>query len=683
MNKLFIIATLIVITTSQKDLKALTLKKSVEEALLTNYEISSNNLKTKSDEIEIDIQKRGYYPTIDFDTKLESSDTREKRNSQSQTSWDDHTDGYNIKLKVEQLLYDGGKTPAMIREKKSNYKSSFYNTNFSNNKIILEVVKSYNNILKINSINKIYTQNKVAHDEALEIAYNKEEISGEVLETKKTQAMIYSLKHKIFTQDIDLNEAHSEFKKLTGLEAKELCDITTDESNLPNNLTELISLSYDNNLQIKEQESKIKVQQAKLAQHDSNYLPTIKARIEASHDNDIELTNNGIQEKVLGEINLNWNFYSGGKDKRTIEKSLLLLNKEKKDLEQIKLETKEDITNLYKEYENIKKRITNYKSALEANNEILTITTQQLEDGTKTFIDLLLAKSKVYETQINIITQEFLLQEKHFEILHNIGSLSETILNQNEQPCYETKPVLNIDSQTKNQDKEETIESLLEEVANDKNESEETPIDAKAIDSNTTVEETLQPIENNTSQAKQPVVIQNTLYEPDLEKPLSLENELKGIYEQPIFVDNDIKYDEKSLAATINITSNSFTVTKVNNNDPFKHKLNIITKPLLEIIEKHKSQIKNIVIKSYTSSEHRRYQEQNDMDKANLALSQRRANKVKNFFINYANQNNLDAYVLDKTFIAKGHGSTELVIDENGLEDKVASRRIVLEVKKY
>jgi adhesin transport system outer membrane protein len=673
LNK-YILSTITATLVSSTTLSALTLKKSVEEAILTNYEISSNNLQTQSEKLEIDIEKSAFNPTLDFDTRIESSDTRTKRDGQSGGSFEDNTDGYNLKLTLEQLIYDGGKTPSLIREKEANYKSSLYETTLSNNKIIFEVVKSYNNILKIEEINKLNALNKIAHDEALEIAYNKEEISGEVLETKKTQAMIYELNNKIYTQQVDLNKAHTEFKKLTGLEAKALCPINIDESMLPSNEKDLISLAYDNNLKIKEQNAKVKMQQEKLSQDDSNYLPTIKAKLEASHDNDIELTNKGVEDEILGEVSLKWNFYSGGKDDITTQKNILLLNKEKKNLEKIKLEVKEDISNLYKELSIIKEKIANFKLALNANKEILHITTQQLEDGTKTFIDLLLAKSKVFETQIDIITQEAQLREIYFEIQHNVSPLSETILALNDVECNNTT----LDEQkveTKTEEpstdkKEETIDSLLEE---------EPVIENKAIDSIAIPETPTEDLKQDEEEKEQKEILQKEeIIVKNVVVNNTFEMQLKEIYNK----NNKISFDDNTLKATINITSNSFTIKAVNDKDNFKNVLDNITRELLELISKHKSNINNVIINSYTSSENKRYINQVDQDKANLGLSQRRANKVKNYFMYYALKNGLDTDMIDALFIAKGKGSQDLILDAQGDEDKVLSRRIVLEVVK-
>jgi adhesin transport system outer membrane protein len=671
----YILPTIAVTLVSTSSLQALTLKKSVEEAILTNYEISSNNLKTKSDKVDIEIEEGNYRPTIDFNSNIESSDVKNKRDGQPSSGYTDNTDGYNLKLTLEQLLYDGGKTPSLIREKQSNYKSSFHNTTFSNNKIIFDVVKNYNNILKIEAINKINSLNKIAHDEALEIAYNKEEISGEILETKKTQAMIYALNDKIYTQEVDLNAAYSEFKKITGLEARELCKIQIDETKLPQDMSVLVSLAYENNAQIKEQQEKVKVQQEKLTQVDAKYLPTIKARLEASHDNDIELTNSGVQDKILGEISLNWNFYSGGKDDLTTDKNVLLLNKEKKALEKIKLDTKEEVTNLYKEYQNIKKKITNHKLALSANEEILNITTQQLEDGTKTFIDLLLAKSKVYETQIDILTQEHSLQEKYFEILHNITSLSEFILDTKEVECNQIakEPIKEEKTEVVQETNEsDAIEALLEEPVEIV--PEVAPIVTPKEDTNETNAtkniEAPKPIESEHDEVK---------VAPQVVEPVkTFEDEVKEVYAN----NNHVIFDDELFKATINITSNSFTIKKVNERDSFKNVLDNIAKPLLEVISKHKSNIKNVIINSHTSSEHRRFTKRSDMDKANLGLSQRRANKVKDYFIAYAQKNGLDTNMVKELFIAKGKGSQNLILDHKGSEDSVASRRVVIEIDK-
>ena len=96
-------------------LNAMTLKDTVKQTILTNDEISTNELKVISKKLEHQRDKRAYYPKLNLEAYLEKSKEKNHQSRLEETSWLDN-DGGNIALKATQLLYDGGKTPSLINE---------------------------------------------------------------------------------------------------------------------------------------------------------------------------------------------------------------------------------------------------------------------------------------------------------------------------------------------------------------------------------------------------------------------------------------------------------------------------------------------------------------------------------------------------------------------------------------
>ena len=124
MKKLYISSILAatLVTTSYAN----TLKETVTQTVLTNSEILSNQLKVKSNQKDIEIERSGYYPTLDLDAYLEKSKTKDKNDTPSlSTGWEDK-DGYRATLKAEQLLFDAGKTTGKVSEEEYNYTESIY-----------------------------------------------------------------------------------------------------------------------------------------------------------------------------------------------------------------------------------------------------------------------------------------------------------------------------------------------------------------------------------------------------------------------------------------------------------------------------------------------------------------------------------------------------------------------------
>ena len=619
--------------------QANSLKDTVTQTVLTNSEIISNQLKIKSSKKDIEIEKSGYYPTLDLDAFVKNSYTKDNRRNQAETEWD-RVNGYNTKLTLEQLLYDGGKTTAKIDEKIFKYNANNFKYTQKNEKLVFEITKSYLDLVKYEEINQLMTYLSDAHSKALDIAHDKEEISGEVLETLKTIDLITAQDDKKISQASKLSKAKVKYKKLTSIEpVGTICRPKLLDIKIPNTLNETLLYAFENNYEIKEQKEIIKRQKEKLSQKDSAFKPNLKLVLSGAYDKDLELSEDGTQKEVLGQLVLNWNFYSGGKDQSSTQREQIVLNEEQKNLETIVKKVIEKTTNLYNTRIKTIQRIKNFEKSIATKKEILKLTKNQLEDGTKTFLDVLQAKIKIIDAQNNKITQEFILLETNYELLSQFSMLTKTISEDKNQICMLNKLENIIEEKASN---DEELDTLLEE------------------------EPKVEPIVEDTKPLVKEVIKTETLAEK-LSK---------------VFRSTD-KFNKEELTVALPITFRSFTKKELNPNDQFKYTMDRITPKLLKVINENKDEINYINLEAYTSSEYTKYKHLGKKKEfeANMALSQRRIDKVKNYLLKKSDELGYDTKWLKSHLSAQGKGSSNLIM-KNGVEDKISSRRVVINIIK-
>ena len=627
MKKLYfssILATVLV-TTSYAN----TLKETVTQTVLTNSEILSNQLKVKSNQKDIEIEKSGYYPTLDLDAYLEKSKTKDKNDTPAlSTGWEDK-DGYRATLKAEQLLFDAGKTTGKVNEEEFSYTESIYKYKQENEDIVLKIIQSYTDLVKYGELDQLMNYNGKAHTDALAVAYDKEEISGEIIETLRTLTLIAIKDDRKLAQEDDIQQALSKYKTLTSIEpVGSVCRPEIDKTLIPSTLEEAITLALTNSSRIKEQKEIIKKQKEVINQKDSAYYPNLKLNLDASYDDDLELEEEGSQKEIIGQVRMNWNFYSGGRDVSTVEKEKIILNEEKKNLEKITKDVVEKVTNLYNTYLKTIQRIDNFDKATKTNQEILALTRNQLEDGTKTFVDILQAKSKIADSQGNKIKQDFILINTYYSLLNEFSILSKTVLTSKDQICEST-----------------TLKNLL---ADDNEETQEIVLDKPMIKPIDTIVD--EGFENNISKA-----FQNN---------------------------QEVTFDKERLTVTLPITSTTFKKNKLNPDDQFKKLLDSFSYDFITALYNNRSQIKAINIESYSSSEYRSVRGIANKFKANQVLAEKRGKVVKDYLINKAVKEGLDISWFKRNAIVLGKGSLNLIRDEDGNENKVASRRVVLKIIK-
>ncbi|HIP11094.1 MAG TPA: hypothetical protein EYG73_00110 [Arcobacter sp.] len=628
-----------------------TLKETVNQTKLTNVEILANQLKVKSEEKNIMIEKAGYYPSLDFEVYGEKSQLKNSPNSGSSSEWEKKK-GINSSLKAEQLLYDGGKTSSLISQKKYSYLSTSYKYKEKNEKIILNIIKSYSELVEYAELNKIMDYSTIEHNNALGIALDKEEISGEVIETLKTKNMINILKDKKLIAQEKYDKAVSNYKKLTSKDiSKTICRPSIDKSLIEKPISEIIKIAIENNYKIKEQKEVLKQQYQKISQERSVYKPNVKLNIDGIYDKDLEIGEN-VQKEIIGKVTLNWNFYSGGRDQTRIEKEQIILNEEKRNLDKITQEVIGDVTNLYNSYHTTKKRIVNFSESIDINKEILVITQNQLKDGTKTFIDVLQDKNKITDAQSNKTKQEFILINTYYELLKKLSILNKTISTEINSICK----IIKVKNLIQDKDSEDTseLDLLLEET---------NPLDE---------ERKIEEITKIKTISTKPIAINITKIDTNIS---SLADKLSDT-----FKNENYSFNKDTLETTLLITSSSFTKTGVNSNDKFKYLLDTFSLKFLKVLEKNQDQIKRVDIESYTSSEYRKYKTKEEKDKANYALSQKRADKVKDYFIKKSMEHNLNTDFFMSKFNAIGKGPENIITNDNNIENQDLSRRIIIKI---
>jgi adhesin transport system outer membrane protein len=97
----------------------------------------------------------------------------------------DQEDGYNFGIALNQMLYDGDLTPSQVREAKFNNLANKYRTDMNIDNVVYETVTAYTGLVQYNEMLELTKDMIKTNEENLQIAKEKESISGEVLETYK------------------------------------------------------------------------------------------------------------------------------------------------------------------------------------------------------------------------------------------------------------------------------------------------------------------------------------------------------------------------------------------------------------------------------------------------------------------------------------------------------------------
>ncbi len=416
---------------------ATSLKEVVEHTIQTNQDIASKSINNDAFKKYIDEQEGGYYPKVDLTSSLEKKRVEEKGTNAD----DKDLKGGNAQLDVEQLLYDGNLTPSLVDEAKARYLSNKLKNSNDTENILLDSIGAYLNILKFDERALITQNNLKTYEDYLGIATQTERINGEILDKVQTKAKIHSAKSTLFEEMNSKTAANSSFVKNVGMKLeKGSCKPVLDESKIPDNLEVLQKKVLQNNYEILEQIENINEQKAIISQEQSNFLPTLKLKLQGIYDKD--LLDEDLKTNVYsGKVELKYNLFNGMMDSARTDREKLFLKEAQAKLDVVTKAVLDDVTVAYESYNTAKKQIVELKQFIEENKQIINIYKDQFDSGTRNFIDVLNVEGDLYSSKIALINAEFTMYTSYYKILKATSSLQTTVLSSQSQSC-EASPVV-------------------------------------------------------------------------------------------------------------------------------------------------------------------------------------------------------------------------------------------------
>lgn len=445
---------------------ALTLRDSVEQTINTNPTIIGEQKNQDAFKKYVDEEEGDYLPTVDLETYYEESHTYEDRDDTGKS--DAHKNGWNTTLKIEQILYDGGLTPSEVEEYKHRRDSNRFRSNFAIENIILDTTKSYLDLVQYEELMRLSTKMMSVQERNLVTAKEKEEISGEKLETYQVASKLHFTSERFLEQEDLKSQSSNDFKRYVGRKPEgNICRPLINQKIIPKTLEKTIELAVRTNYSILEEVENIKVQRENIVQNDANFLPKLLFQLQGQWDEDLALPENGRQDIYRARFFMSWNLYEGGKHAIQSKREILFLQEAKKKLDAKTAEIVSEVTKAYNGYNKTKQRVDMLKLYSNDNKNILEVYRKEFDAGTRTFIDILNAESELYTSRTTLIEREFALYDSYYALLLNLSMLSDSILRDEHQVCQKMPEIDDIiqqeqlDSQIKDINVE--LEGLFED----------------------------------------------------------------------------------------------------------------------------------------------------------------------------------------------------------------------------
>ena len=403
---------------------------SLTEALLKAYnknpKLNAERENINISEENINISKSDYLPSITLSGSKSRENTDKLTNQSGGNASIADVDPSTTSLLIEQTLYDGTRS-ADLKKNKIGLDVAKVKLLKVEQEILYQAVEAYTGLIlanqkyKINQSNVNLLERQVETDQArlekgqisvVDLAQSEASLAG-------ANAKFIQAKNEVVTGKLIYENVIGSIDNISDLNEKLSFNLK-----LPQSLGEANKISQKNNpglilakLELQQSEKDIKIAQASLG-------PSATLSFETSQTEDLSATYDERDKSVL-KATVKWPFYTGGKNRATLNKNKNLSNQKRLLLEDAITSNKTTVASVWSSYQSSKSLLNAVRSqvgAAEIANEGITI---EYESGLgRSTLDVIQSNTLLLDSKTSLANAERNYLLSQFKLLESIGLLT-------------------------------------------------------------------------------------------------------------------------------------------------------------------------------------------------------------------------------------------------------------------
>ena len=404
---------------------------SLTEALLKAYnknpKLNAERENINISKEDINISKSDFLPTITLSGTKSKEDTSKLTNQSGGDASITDVDPLTTSLLIEQTLYDGRSRNADLEKNKLGLDVSKIKLLKVEQEILYQAIEAYTGLVmatnkyKINQSNVNLFERQVETDQArlekgqisvVDLAQSESSLAG-------ANAKFIEAKNEVVTGKLIYENVIGSIDNINNL---------TDKLNfnlkLPESLAKANEISQKNNpeliiakLELQQAEKDIQIAQADLG-------PSATLSFETSQTEDLSATYDERDKSIL-KATVKWPFYTGGKNRATLNKNKNLSNQKRLLLEDAITSNRTTVASAWSSYQSSKSLLNSVRSqvrAAEIANEGITI---EYESGLgRSTLDVIQSNTLLLDAKTSLANAERNYLLSQFKVLESIGLLT-------------------------------------------------------------------------------------------------------------------------------------------------------------------------------------------------------------------------------------------------------------------
>ena len=425
-----IILSLLISTLFFNNGNAVSLYQALNDTYKNNTQLNVERENINAAEEDINISKADYMPSLSLSGSKSFENTNElTTQSGTDTSIDD-VNPLSSSIKLEQKLFDQGRdfthqkniiglelAKAKLVKKEQDI---LYSAIDAFTGLILAREKLNINRRNLNLLIRQVETDKVRLDRGqitiTDLSQSESSLAGAQAQftQSKSDLLISKLNYENIIGNID---DPSKLKKSSNSIVK-----------IPENLSKAVSLSKENNPDIKIAELELIQSEKDIEISKSDLTPTASLSLERSYNYDLSTTYDEREKDVL-KATVNWPFYSGGKKRSKVKKDSNLNYRKRLLLEDTIKTNETNVASAWSSLEASKGFLNSVRAQVRAANIAFEGISAEYERGSRTTLDVIQSNSLLLSAQISLANSERNYLLSQYSLLKAAGLLNKEYLN--------------------------------------------------------------------------------------------------------------------------------------------------------------------------------------------------------------------------------------------------------------
>ena len=409
---------------------AVSLYQALNETYKNNTQLNAERENINAAEEDINISKADYMPSLSLSGSKSFENTNElTTQSGTDTSIDD-VNPLSSSIKLEQKLFDQARdfthqknivglelAKARLVKKEQDI---LYSAIDAFTGLILAREKLNINRRNLNLLIRQVETDKVRLDRGqitiTDLSQSESSLAGAQAQftQSKSDLLISKLNYENIIGNID---DPSKLKKSSNSIVK-----------IPENLSKAVSLSKENNPDIKIAELELIQSEKDIEISKSDLSPTASLSLERSYNYDLSTTYDEREKDVL-KATVNWPFYSGGKKRSKVKKDSNLNYRKRLLLEDTIKTNETNVASAWSSLEASKGFLNSVRAQVRAANIAFEGISAEYERGSRTTLDVIQSNSLLLSAQISLANSERNYLLSQYSLLKAAGLLNKEYLN--------------------------------------------------------------------------------------------------------------------------------------------------------------------------------------------------------------------------------------------------------------